>query len=30
MELIKQIDQQGLLDDLTNPSEMLQSYYEGK
>ena len=30
MELIKQVDQQGLLDDLTNPAEMLQAYYEGK
>lgn len=30
MELIKQVDQQGLLDDLTNPAEMLKAYYEGK
>lgn len=30
MELIKQVDEQGLLDDLTNPGEMLQAYYEGK
>ena len=30
MELIKQVDQQGLLDDLTDPTEMLQAYYEGK
>ena len=30
MELIKQVDQQGLLDDLTNPAEMLRAYYEGK
>ena len=30
MELIKQVDQQGLLDDLTDPTEMLRAYYEGK
>lgn len=30
MELIKQVDQQGLLDDLTDPTEMLKAYYEGK
>lgn len=30
MELIKQVDQQGLLDDLSDPTEMLKAYYEGK